>query len=79
MENGGIIDKPGRHRDYYHTCYGLSGLSVSQYYCDQIVNICTSDQSLLNRTHPLFNISNDAAFNAIEYFKVKNVVSPVDD
>ena len=28
---GGLIDKPGKGRDYYHTCYALSGLSVAQY------------------------------------------------
>ena len=28
---GGLIDKPGKSRDYYHTCYALSGLSVAQY------------------------------------------------
>ena len=27
---GGLIDKPGKNRDYYHTCYCLSGLSVAQ-------------------------------------------------
>lgn len=27
---GGLIDKPGKSRDYYHTCYTLSGLSVAQ-------------------------------------------------
>lgn len=27
---GGLIDKPGKPRDIYHTCYALSGLSVAQ-------------------------------------------------
>ena len=26
---GGLRDKPGRGRDYYHTCYCLSGLAVA--------------------------------------------------
>ena len=47
MDEGGIIDKPGKGRDYYHTCYGLSGLSVSQYFGQSVVNICDSDDSLL--------------------------------
>jgi len=46
-ENGGIIDKPGKGRDYYHTCYGLSGLSVTQYFGDKVLNICQNDDSLL--------------------------------
>lgn len=28
---GGLRDKPGKAADYYHTCYVLSGLSISQY------------------------------------------------
>ena len=27
---GGLRDKPGKGRDYYHSCYSLSGLSVAQ-------------------------------------------------
>ncbi|KAF2308552.1 hypothetical protein GH714_010537 [Hevea brasiliensis] len=30
-QGGGFRDKPGKARDYYHTCYCLSGLSVCQY------------------------------------------------
>ncbi|CAG8735421.1 26149_t:CDS:10 [Dentiscutata erythropus] len=29
---GGLIDKPKRSPDYYHTCYCLSGLSTSQHH-----------------------------------------------
>lgn len=29
--NGGLRDKPGKNRDYYHTCYCLSGLSSAQH------------------------------------------------
>ena len=28
--NGGLKDKPGKPRDYYHSCYDLSGLSIAQ-------------------------------------------------
>ncbi|KAG2210924.1 hypothetical protein INT47_000081 [Mucor saturninus] len=28
---GGLLDKPGKGADYYHTCYCLSGLSVAQH------------------------------------------------
>ncbi|KAL0079472.1 terpenoid cyclases/protein prenyltransferase alpha-alpha toroid [Phycomyces blakesleeanus] len=30
-EYGGLIDKPGKGADYYHTCYCLSGLSTCQH------------------------------------------------
>lgn len=79
MENGGIIDKPGKGRDYYHTCYGLSGLSVSQYFGQKVHNICPSNDSLLNQTHPLFNIGAENAYNAIEYFTRQNLVQGLDD
>ncbi|CAH8675380.1 hypothetical protein MS3_00003736 [Schistosoma haematobium] len=29
--DGGLIDKPGKNPDAYHTCYSLSGLSVAQH------------------------------------------------
>lgn len=29
-EGGGMRDKPGKSRDFYHSCYALSGLSVAQ-------------------------------------------------
>ncbi|KAF5270211.1 hypothetical protein FQA39_LY08425 [Lamprigera yunnana] len=32
--SGGLLDKPGKPRDIYHTCYALSGLSVAQYSID---------------------------------------------
>lgn len=27
---GGMVDKPGKSPDLYHTCYALSGLSAAQ-------------------------------------------------
>ncbi|KAI7899408.1 terpenoid cyclases/protein prenyltransferase alpha-alpha toroid [Cokeromyces recurvatus] len=30
-ELGGLIDKPGKSPDFYHTCYCLSGLSIAQH------------------------------------------------
>ncbi len=29
--NGGLRDKPSKPRDFYHSCYNLSGLSVLQH------------------------------------------------
>lgn len=29
--DGGLRDKPSKSRDFYHTCYNLSGLSASQH------------------------------------------------
>uniref|UniRef100_A0A3B3Z849 Prenyltransferase alpha-alpha toroid domain-containing protein n=1 Tax=Periophthalmus magnuspinnatus TaxID=409849 RepID=A0A3B3Z849_9GOBI len=30
--SGGLVDKPGKARDFYHTCYCLSGLSIAQHF-----------------------------------------------
>ena len=32
--HGGLRDKPSKSRDFYHTCYNLSGLSISQHYSE---------------------------------------------
>lgn len=51
---GGLVDKPGKSRDFYHSCYCLSGLSVAQHSPKKFV-VGDSD-NLLERTHPVFNI-----------------------
>lgn len=46
---GGLIDKPGKTKDFYHTCYCLSGLSVSQH-CfgnKETVNITDDSDAIL--------------------------------
>lgn len=44
--HGGLRDKPSKSRDFYHTCYNLSGLSISG----------AEGNSKVARTHPSFNI-----------------------
>merc|ERR1712154_658866 len=39
---GGITDKPPKASDYYHTCYGLSGLSVAQHYDGKLLGPSTN-------------------------------------
>jgi len=80
---GGLIDKPGKSRDYYHTCYALSGLSVAQYMMrsssdgsgaesettsEEGVNVIGSDTNQVKPTHPLYNICMDSAISASAYF-----------
>jgi protein farnesyltransferase subunit beta len=50
---GGLRDKPSKPRDFYHTCYNLSGLSV--------VQNCPGENyghvsNAIGRIHPLYNI-----------------------
>lgn len=62
--NGGLKDKPYSHRDYYHTCYALSGLAV------------VTDPALLSppfnfqlrRTDPVYNINVDKIGRAKAFF-----------
>jgi len=75
---GGLIDKPGKSRDFYHTCYTLSGLAVSQNLPSSYDGPEDSNEAVLgdpaNRlmtTHPLFNISHEAVEEARQYFSTR--------
>ena len=54
---GGLRDKPSKRRDFYHSCYNLSGLSVAQH-CGK-VSFGHPTQTLVAQTHPCFNIRID--------------------
>ena len=68
---GGLRDKPSKSRDFYHTCYNLCGLSIAQQHHatatttndDDYVNddetFGDQKQTLLNYTHPVYNIRID--------------------
>jgi protein farnesyltransferase subunit beta len=51
--NGGLRDKPSKPRDFYHSCYCLSGLSIACHYGDEHYG---SPDISIGRTHPLYNI-----------------------
>ena len=42
---GGLVDKPGKARDFYHTCYSLSGLAVAQHNPDTSLAVLGCDGS----------------------------------
>lgn len=63
LENGGFRDKPGKPRDFYHTCYCLSGLSVCQHSCSKDYDspsmpgqVLGPYSNLLEPVHPLYNV-----------------------
>lgn len=64
---GGLVDKPGKHRDFYHTCYCLSGLSVAQNNLNHCETIGDRD-NLIPCTHPLYNICYSGVEKAQNYF-----------
>jgi len=71
---GGLIDKPGKARDFYHTCYCLSGLSVAQHFAEGkllTTNIIGNKKvNELLPTHPLFNIGMEAVSRVHLYFEM---------
>lgn len=68
---GGIIDKPGRSADPYHSCYALSGLSVAQHFLfgkfedDEVVG---GAANLVRPTVPIHNISPESVQSASDFF-----------
>ncbi|RAL40907.1 hypothetical protein DM860_008605 [Cuscuta australis] len=76
VDGGGFRDKPGKPRDHYHTCYCLSGLSISQYIWAKDFNtppfpghvLGPYSNNLVERIHPLFNIVIDRYYEARQFF-----------
>ena len=70
--NGGLRDKPSKQRDFYHSCYNLSGLSVAQHKlcetwpCNESDSMQTDNNmnelfgdktfNIIGRTDPVINI-----------------------
>ncbi|XP_050510298.1 protein farnesyltransferase subunit beta isoform X2 [Diabrotica virgifera virgifera] len=74
--NGGLIDKPGKNRDLYHTCYAISGLSIAQHFMDTTPILGPKRNEVLC-THPLYNIRPDFVRKALLYFN--GLGSPEDE
>ena len=67
--DGGLRDKPGKGRDYYHTCYALSGLSASQHPdCTAPATVAGSPANLLPRTHPALNCRPEKVSRMLDHF-----------
>lgn len=62
----GLRDKPGKSADYYHTCYCLSGLSVSQHYSSGV--ILGGEANMLIKTDILCNVVEHRLNEADHYF-----------
>jgi len=79
--NGGLRDKPSKSRDFYHSCYNLSGLSVSQHVlsnCDNgddgvnddinAVLYQQEEKNIIGATHPVYNIRIERVRSMIRNF-----------
>ncbi|CAN0383622.1 unnamed protein product [Discosporangium mesarthrocarpum] len=65
---GGLRDKPGKPRDFYHTCYTLSGLSVAQHCLTEPPLVYGDSSNELRPTNPAFNLAEDKVVKAMAYF-----------
>ncbi|CAG9764707.1 unnamed protein product [Ceutorhynchus assimilis] len=72
--HGGLIDKPGKPSDTYHSCYAISGLSVAQHVLNQ-KRVLGTYRNELASTHPLYNIRPDMVRKALLYFHSNSVKS----
>lgn len=73
---GGLLDKPGKARDFYHTCYCLSGLSVAQHFGsgDLLHDVVLGgEENRLRPTHPVYNICPAKVAGALMHFLSKPV------
>jgi len=61
-------DKPGKPRDFYHSCYALSGLSISQYcvVSSGVTDSSSSSSSSSNDGHRATTSSMDFIDNSFE-------------
>lgn len=73
--NMGLLrDKPDAEPDFYHTCYALSGLSLSQHQPDDsIFDIGSKPINILTTTHPLFNLTITSLNDCFDYFANKKI------
>lgn len=65
--HGGMRDKPGKGRDYYHTCYALSGLAVAAAAHD-LSGVPPHWVQRVGLVNPTFNVRNDKVEAAIAHF-----------
>jgi len=73
--SGGLCDKPGKSRDYYHTCYSLSGLSIAKHFITDGVKVAnTCGKNELEMVHPIYNVCLVSAEYALDYFQRLPVV-----
>uniref|UniRef100_A0A7N1A0S1 Protein farnesyltransferase subunit beta n=1 Tax=Kalanchoe fedtschenkoi TaxID=63787 RepID=A0A7N1A0S1_KALFE len=80
VPQGGLKDKPREHRDFYHTCYCLSGLSVCQHIWSKSLDspplpwaIRGPYSNLLEPIHPLYNVILDKYHEAHDFFSASEL------
>ena len=67
--NGGLRDKPSKHRDFYHSCYNLSGLALAQHSGNEVDRYGHPKESLVAASHPCYNIRLERVAKVLDRFK----------
>jgi protein farnesyltransferase subunit beta len=68
--NGGLRDKPSKPRDFYHSCYNLSGLAMTQHNEDaSAVSFGHPIRSKVAASHPCYNIRRDRVPQVLNHFQ----------
>ena len=68
--NGGLRDKPSKPRDFYHSCYNLSGLAMTQHFEDASAESFGHPvKSQVAASHPCYNIRLDRVPQMLDHFK----------
>ncbi|KAL5239718.1 hypothetical protein ACI65C_007128 [Semiaphis heraclei] len=73
--SGGLIDKPGKSPDVYHTCYVLSGLSIAQHAVDNSSCVVGKPENILNKNNPVYNIEETSLQKALQYFSMTEPIN----
>lgn len=78
-KHGLLKDKPETVPDFYHTCYALSGLSISQHEpSGHVFDLGSQQINLVAPIHPVFNLTQDRLEYCLKYFKNKRIETVVD-
>lgn len=69
--DGGLRDKPGKSRDFYHTCYALSGMALAQHRTEPGAppQVYGDVDNVIRSTSALFNIGPEKVARALEYYR----------
>jgi len=74
---GGFGDRPGAHRDYYHTCYALAGLSVMSWVYDDEGDVKEHNTGhtggQVSMVNPIHNVRPIAVLDMYDFFKNNSV------
>lgn len=73
--SGGLIDKPEKPPDVYHTCYVLSGLSIAQHAVKNGTYVVGEAENILNKTNSVYNIEDECLKKALLHFKMAKPIN----